>query len=64
MADLNRLAAEIVKQATEGKPDESAAQVSGRAGGKKGGSARAAKLTAQQRSEIARKAAQARWKPS
>ncbi len=33
----------------------------GRAGGKKGGKARAAKLTPEQRSEIAKKAAQARW---
>jgi hypothetical protein len=33
----------------------------GRRGGKKGGKARAEKLTAEQRSEIARKAAQARW---
>jgi hypothetical protein len=33
-----------------------------RAGGTKGGPARAASLTAQQRSEIAREAASARWK--
>lgn len=33
----------------------------GRLGGKKGGKARAAKLTSEQRSEIARKAAQVRW---
>lgn len=33
----------------------------GRLGGKKGGKARAASLTAAQRSEIARKAADARW---
>ena len=33
----------------------------GRLGGKKGGKARAQKLTAEQRSAIARKAAQARW---
>jgi hypothetical protein len=33
----------------------------GRKGGKKGGPARAAKLTAEQRSESARKAVQARW---
>jgi len=30
--------------------------------GRKGGKARAAKLTSEQRSEIARKAVQARWK--
>ena len=34
----------------------------GRLGGLKGGKARAAKLTSEQRSEIARKAAQSRWK--
>jgi hypothetical protein len=33
----------------------------GRLGGKKGGHARAKKLTAEQRSDIARRAAQARW---
>ena len=33
----------------------------GRKGGLKGGKARAEKLTSEQRSEIARKAAQARW---
>ena len=33
----------------------------GRLGGQKGGKARAAKLTPEQRSEIARKAASARW---
>jgi hypothetical protein len=33
----------------------------GRIGGLKGGKARAAKLTAEQRSEIARKASNARW---
>jgi hypothetical protein len=35
----------------------------GRRGGLKGGKARAEKLTPEQRSEIAEKAAQARWKP-
>lgn len=38
-----------------------AAVALGRLGGKKGGKARAAKLTPEQRKEIARKAAQARW---
>lgn len=38
-----------------------AAVVLGRLGGLKGGPARAAKLTPEQRSEIARKAARARW---
>lgn len=38
-----------------------AAVALGRKGGKKGGPARAAKLTPQERSESARKAVQARW---
>jgi hypothetical protein len=38
-----------------------AAVALGRKGGKKGGPARAAKLTAEQRSESARKAVQIRW---
>jgi hypothetical protein len=33
----------------------------GRLGGQKGGKARAAKMTAKQRSDAAKKAAQARW---
>jgi hypothetical protein len=39
-----------------------AAAAFGRIGGKIGGPARAAKLSATERSEIARKAAKARWK--
>ena len=39
-----------------------AAVALGRLGGKKGGLARAKKLTAEQRREIAKKAAAARWK--
>lgn len=49
------------------KPDEGknpAAVELGRLGGKKGGKARAQKLTPQERSEIARKAARARWAAS
>lgn len=50
----------------EEKPDEPdknpAAVALGRLGGLKGGKARAAKLTAKKRSEIAKKAAAARWK--
>lgn len=38
-----------------------AAVLLGRKGGQKGGKARAAKLTPEQRQEIARKAARARW---
>lgn len=62
MADLNRLAARIVQQATE--PEESEptpAQVNGRKGGLKGGKARAERMTPEERSEAARKAAAARW---
>ena len=39
-----------------------AARILGRAGGRKGGRQRAKNLSAEQRSEIARKAARARWK--
>lgn len=66
--ELNKLAAFIVDQATneepqpEEKPTKNQAAVElGRLGGKKGGKARAAKLTPKRRSEIAKKAAQARW---
>jgi hypothetical protein len=61
MADLNQMAYRIVKQSTEPQEPETPAQVSGRKGGKKGGRATAAKLTPEERSENARKAAQARW---
>ena len=63
--DPNALAAQIVAESTEEPSAEerhAAAVVLGRLGGKKGGKARAAKLTATQRSQIARQAAQARWK--
>src|SRR6266568_3394470 len=43
------------------KKKDPAAVALGRKGGKKGGPARAAKLTPKQRSESARKAVQARW---
>lgn len=67
-ADLNQLAASIVEAATEGEtpepdltPEQQAARLLGSKGGKKGGAARAAQLTPGQRSEIAKRAAQARW---
>lgn len=67
--DVNSLAASIVRDATDEDTIEPAddgkdpAAVSlGRRGGLKGGKARAAKLTPWQRSEIARKAAAARWR--
>lgn len=64
--DVNVLARRIVEEATEdAEPDEElrreAARILGRLGGLKGGPARAKKLTKKQRSEIARKAARARW---
>jgi hypothetical protein len=64
--DTNLLAAAIVRAATEGEPDEEdtrdpAAVALGRKGGLVGGKARAAKLSPEQRREIARKAARARW---
>ncbi len=63
MADLNQLAARIVRKATNPEPSdpETPAQINGRNGGLKGGKARAAKLSREQRSEIGRGAAQARW---
>ncbi|MFQ5998788.1 MAG: hypothetical protein ACE5KO_05730 [Candidatus Bathyarchaeia archaeon] len=76
LRDPNRLAASIVEKATQEPPAEEiseepqepvqggknpAAVALGRLGGKKGGRARAEKLTAEQRTDIARKAAQARW---
>ena len=75
--DLNQRAASTVARATGGEPEpepesvevaeptpeerHNAAVALGRLGGKKGGPARAKKLTAKQRTESARKAAQARW---
>jgi len=47
--------------AVNAKRKNPAAVALGRRGGKKGGPARAAKLTPEQRSESARKAVQARW---
>ena len=67
--DPNRLG-ELVVDITTGEvadqPMDSgkdpAAVALGRKGGLKGGKARAAKLTAAQRSDAAKRAAQARWK--
>lgn len=67
--DVNELARQLVDEATgeappapdpeEGK--DPAAVALGRKGGLRGGKARAAKMTPQERSESARRAAQARW---
>jgi len=66
--DANELAKQIVAEAVGDAPPydpyegkNPAAVELGRKGGQKGGKARAAKLTPEQRSEAARKAAQARW---
>lgn len=63
-ADFSQLARAVVEAATNetDDPPESAAVKRGRLGGVKGGASRAKKLTAAQRTEIARKAASARWK--
>lgn len=66
--DINQRAKLIVDivtgEVTETKTDDGkdpAAVALGRKGGLKGGDARAKKLTAERRSEIAKKAASARW---
>lgn len=66
--DMNQLAKRIVNEATGEAPithppkkKNKAAVELGRLGGLKGGSARAKILTSQRRSEIAKKAALARW---
>ena len=60
--DPSELAAYIVEAVTAEPNEKNPHAVAlGRLGGKKGGKARAEKLSPEQRSEIARKAAQARW---
>jgi hypothetical protein len=67
--DLNQLAARLVDEATGNAPEpvdpdegkDPAAVALGRRGGLKGGKARAERMTPEQRSEAARKAALARW---
>jgi len=68
--DLNRLAFSILEEATPedresapspGETKNPAAVELGRLGGLVGGKARAAKLTPEERAEIARKAARKRW---
>jgi len=68
--DLNVLASEIVQMATKDEPETPPGEDTrnphavalGRLGGKKGGKARAEKLTPEQRKEISKTAARARWK--
>ena len=67
--DVNETAFRVMREATtahepdEPTPKNPAAVELGRLGGKKGGPARAAKLSPKKRSEIARKAAMTRWAP-
>jgi hypothetical protein len=64
---MNQLAKRILDEATGDQPKteppkkNAAAVALGKLGGQKGGAARAAKLTPEQRSEIAKKAAGSRW---
>jgi hypothetical protein len=72
--DPNQLAKSVIDIATGQKPDrdptpeeqgkDPAAVALGRRGGLKGGAARAASLTPEQRADAAKKAADARWKKS
>jgi hypothetical protein len=57
--DPNQIAIMVVEEVTKRK--NPAAVELGRLGGLKGGKARAEKLSSERRSEIARKAALARW---
>jgi hypothetical protein len=62
--DFSQIDFSVVQQATgevPKPPAKTARQVNSAKGGVKGGAARASKLTAEQRSEIAKKAAQGRW---
>jgi len=59
--DVNVLAASIIEEATSESGKNPHAVALGRLGGKKGGPARAKRLTPEERREIARKAARARW---
>ena len=66
--DVNVLARQLVDEATgtAAPPEDEknpASVAAGRKGGLKGGRARAEKLTPAQRSEAAKKAAEARWHP-
>lgn len=64
--DANQIAAGAVARATgteKPRKKDPAAVALGRRGGLKGGKARAAALSAEERSEIAKRAAAARWKP-
>jgi hypothetical protein len=59
--DMNETAFRVLREATGEK--NPAAVALGRLGGKKGGPARAAKLSPKKRQQIARAAAMKRWHP-
>lgn len=66
-ANINKLAASIVDLATNDQSEEPTdknphAVALGKLGGKKGGKARAEKLSEERRKEIASEAARARWR--
>jgi hypothetical protein len=61
--DLNRLAARIVREATDPEARPRAKDEKAVADGQKGGKARAARMTPEERSAVARRAARARWGP-
>jgi hypothetical protein len=63
-ADVIGNAVKVMRIATGEIPEDTVAAAAQVKGGKLGGSARAIKLTDQQRSETARAAAAARWKKS
>ncbi len=69
--DFNQLAKRLVDESTGDTPADDApaerekdpaAVALGRRGGLKGGKARAARMTAEERREAARRAAEARWR--
>jgi hypothetical protein len=61
--DFSQVAFDVVQQATgeKPKPVTTPRQENSRKGGLKGGAKRAEKLTPEERSKIAKKAASARW---
>ena len=61
-ADENKAAKSVLDRIDELTTEKNpAAQALGRLGGLKGGKARAAAMTPEQRKEVAKKAAEARW---
>jgi hypothetical protein len=59
--DPNVAAFDLIEKIMAGGGKNPAAVALGRLGGSKGGKARAAKLSAKRRSDIAKRAARARW---